>query len=575
MAGPYKDKTGPSVEEAISAGLGEAGLGAPAVTTTTGAPPPIPPTGNPARGFKLGVQAPSWASVPSQADFGQKDTRQDNYDTGLVVTPQQGYAFPALANRQMGNELRKQALAKKVADFNLYSGIGQAHPRYESAWSKYAVGANDQWLQEQADARFGGDRRAAVEWASTDPEGQQAWNRQNTLLEAVATENKATVQDSINTLAKVTGEGMYVPPEKLKLVVEHANAVDHNMMPVKGQSADEFLSRVRNADATMQEIQYVNKVLDPILKDAFSTTTGFDIGSKKVGGKYVLTETETKSFHDAIDHAIEMNPGYVEAYYGGDKEKAKEGIEEYYPISVKKTTKLESPYTPPQQNTSGSAAGPKGAPTEYVVDQTQLPFGLFRARNPDIITKLSEIKTASHPEGYTEDQIQEEIAKRYPDLANKSYPTYPLFDITSEQGRTAQPRPFTDGKESPNMIPTRVMNLDGKLFIVGKAAPEQGARPGDPVSNGGIEQGNYGVERYQDYNSLPDIMVPYEENKGRLSQYFPWIEDAKLRSALGLRTSSFKGDQPAAAGYTIGQEDQGYRYLGGDPTDAQNWKQIK
>lgn len=529
MAGPHQNKTGitPSVDE-----ITQAGLGASVDTTTTGAPPPIPGTGNPARGLDFQVQQPSWVSPPSNDDFGQRDTRKDNYDTGLVVTPQQAFPFPALANRQMANQQRKDALAKKVADFNLYGGVGKAHDRYQTAFNQYATSEMDQGLRDQAEARFGGDMNAAREWAATTPEGQEWWHRLSGTVEAVGQENKATVQDSINTLAKVTGEGFYVPPDKLKMVVEHANAVDHNGMPVKGQGGPgEFLDRVRGAEATMQEIQYVNKVLDPILKDAFRTTVGFNIEDRKVGGKYQLTETETKTFGDAIDHAIDLNPGYVEAYYGGDKERAKAELARYYPTSVKETVKLESPHTPAQSTADG--AGPKGAPTEVVVDQTQLPYGLFRARNPEIIKQLKAVKTPSHPNGYTEDQIQEEIAKRYPDLMNKSYPTYPLFDITSEQGRTAQPRPFVDGKESPHMVPTRVMNVDGKLFIVGKQARESGAVSEDPTSVKGK-----GAAEYQDYNALPDIMVPYEENKGRLAEYFPWVDDAKLRKDLGVNSSA-------------------------------------
>lgn len=535
MAGPYQDKTGitPSVDE-----ITQAGLGASVDTTTTGGAPSIPGMGNPARGLDFQVQQPSWVSPPSNEDFGQRDTRKDNYDTGLVVTPQQGFPFPALANRQTENQKRKDALAKKVADFNLYGGVGKAHDRYQTAFNQYATSEMDQGLRDQAEARFGGDMNAAREWAATTPEGQEWWHRLSGTVEAVGQENKATVQDSINTLAKVTGEGFYVPPDKLKMVVEHANAIDHNGMPVKGQGGPgEFLDRVRGAEATMQEIQYVQKVLDPVLKDAFSTTTGFDIGSKKVGGKYVLTETETKSFHDAIDQAIEMNPGYVEAYYGGDKEKAKAGIEEYYPISVKETVKLESPFDP---SGSSSGSGPKGAPTEYVIDQTQLPVGAFRATDANLVKALKDVRTASHPKGYTEDEIAKEIAGRSPGVIGQSYPSYALFDITSEQGRTAQPRPFTSGNGTKHIVPTRVMNINGKLFIIGKEARESGSVSEDPTTQRGR-----GVSEYQDYNNLPDAIVPYAENKGRLAEYFPWIDDTKLRGALGANTSSPRTDAPS------------------------------
>ena len=537
MAGPHQNKTGitPSVDE-----ITQAGLGASANTATTGAPPPIPGTGNPARGLDFQVQQPSWVSPPSNDDFGQRDTRKDNYDTGLVVTPQQAFPFPALANRQMANQQRKDALAKKVADFNLYGGVGKAHDRYQTAFNQYATSEMDQGLRDQAEARFGGDMNAAREWAATTPEGQEWWHRLSGTVEAVGQENKATVQDSINTLAKVTGEGFYVPPDKLKMVIEHANAIDHNGMPVKGQGGPgEFLDRVRGAEATMQEIQYVNKVLDPILKDAFRTTVGFNIEDRKVGGKYQLTETETKTFGDAIDHALDLNPGYVEAYYGGDKERAKAELARYYPTSVKETVKLESPHTPAQ------GSGSPGTPESGFI-------ATYNAFNPQATgfaenRPTSDNKNPVQPSGQIKLSKLREAGANIPSKAQR-VDEIVFYDETSGKGQFPKPRQMSDGDYMH--ITATVRDQDGKLWVYGKRAKAPGATGASSVSN--LYGGEDDVTSIQEFTQLEDVVKRYDMNKGNVSGAYPGYTEQAIRStmdagvaALPKRAGAQKQAQPS------------------------------
>lgn len=367
MAGPETGLT-PNVDEIVQSGLADAGLGASTATTTTGPAPSVPVPGDPAGGkLNFSVQQPEWAAPPSQADMGQVDVRRGNYDTGLVTTPQFQFPFAALANRQMANQQRKAKLEKDLADFNLYGGIGKAHDRYQSAFGKWGPAQIDARVAELSQA-FGGNKNEAIKFLRTTDEGRAMLARWSKEVESIGQENKGWTDDTIETLARVRTGEQYIPPERLRPLLEYASSVGADGMPVQGVSSGDFLPKMRNVEGQLREIQYIDKVIQPAMANALMTTIGVDISKKRVGGKIQLTSEEKKTYDRAIDYFVDQNEDFVDLYHDGDKAAAKKALESFFPTSIKETVALESPYSAPSSGASSSDGKSwSGAPAEEIV----------------------------------------------------------------------------------------------------------------------------------------------------------------------------------------------------------------
>lgn len=514
MAGPYQNKTGvtPSVEESIGAGL--AGVGAAPVTTTTGAPPPVPGIGNPATGFKIDVQNPTWGYQPSQEDFGQADVRRANYDTGLVETARQAYPFPALANRQMGLQARKDALAKKVADFDLYAGIGKAADPYLRSHGELARRDMDRFVDEIAQA-YQTDRRGAIEQIATNPELKARWKDRAMQWEEVGQQSQALFKDASDLLLSVEANEAYVDPELQQAARELVSGIgtfgsDGKPDVMKQVELGRRYERLASREKLFQE-QVV-----PGLAHAMQVL--HDPGRiDRTNGLIRLTETEQKNFDGLVDQMARR----WTAFGLGSYEENKKYLKDRLPTSTVTDTQLREPAG------AGSASGKAPARFAYQVSETQLPAGAFKGVMP----------SGEQPKAA---------------LSGRSYLTLSLFDIKSDQGQTPQPRPFNDYDKQTYLHPTRIMKVGDKLFIVGKetglprtSATGGGSNPLDILNMGGDEQ-------IQEFKNLPDKLVPYESNEDLISQYFPWLTDAGIREALGAtprKTSSFQTDaQPPVPG---------------------------
>lgn len=382
MAGPYKDKQGVNVDEIMQAGLQGTGVGAP-TSTATASTPPIPSPGNPmngantqtGRGLSIDVTAPEWAWRPTQQDFGQVDVRRGQYDTGMVPTVNVQIPFSALANRQQAINQRKAALEAKMAQYDPYGGIGKAHDRYQYAFNKWATGYIDNKRKELADQMFGGDMRETDKFLGTDPMGQNMLKKWGNTANSVGTTNQAVVQSGIDLLSQVTSKDRYLPPKYLDPLVKVATATGADGMPLPGVDEEEFLRDLYDGEARLQEVQYIDKVIAPTMKEALKTMTGVNIEDKLRGGKLVLTEREEKSFNDALKYIVNSKDGfedYVKPYHGGDKDSALEALKSFYPTSIVQDVTLESPYSPPASSSASAKDGKTwvGNPSRVVMAST-------------------------------------------------------------------------------------------------------------------------------------------------------------------------------------------------------------
>lgn len=540
MAGPFENKTGINVDEIINSGLDATGVGAPVDTATTGAPPSVPSVQNPmdpggtgGQGpgqLRVGVNGPEWAWAPSQQDFGQVDVRRGNYAGGQVPTVNAQMPFAALANRQQAIAKRKDALAAKVAAYDPYGNMGKAHDRYQVAFNNYATKYIDDQRKGLADQMFGGDVAQADKYLATDPQGQSMLRRWGHATEALGQENKTWVDATIKALAD-NAEGKYIPPSRLNQLMEYASAVGPDGMPVQGTDAEEFLAKQRNVETQLREMEYVDKAIAPAMDQALKSMTGFTIAEKrdKRTNKLMLTTTESKSFDDALRHAVNNTPDFVDTYYNGDKDAAFQGLKELYPTSIKETVSFETYGYPPGATGSGADKA-KIQESAYNVSYSQIPPDIFSNRTKKVPMLDSKGKPYMNPDG-TPRMKDQPFEKGISEAAAAEYPTMNLFDIVSGQGRTPVARQFKGITKQGNtgapewMIPTDIVNMAGQLFIIGK-------KSGAPrtSSSGEAEDSPWDT---QSFSQLETTAVPYNGNEKIIEQSFPWLEDAKIKQALG------------------------------------------
>jgi len=534
--GPYIDpRATPSVDEALAPIVAEA------TTSTTGAPPPIPQTRNPMNPqappssgglgpLQVDVQGTEFAWRPTQQDFGQVDVRRGQYDTGQVPTVNVQMPFAALANRQQAIANRKAALAQKVAAFDRYAGLGKAHDRFQSAFNKYAVGEMDRKIGEYAQAMFGGDTKAANIFFATDPEGQRLISRWSSELEGIGATNQAFTQSAIDLLADASLGKKYVPPELMKELEQMSMAMNPDGTPVQGVDAGEFLQRARNLEGRLHEANYVNEVISPAFKQALKTMAGYDIEKKRVGGKYMITETEKKTFDDAIDAYMNSDDGeeYIRLYHGGDKASAEKALKGYFPTSIKEDIRLEAPYSPPSGGSGSKLAA--NSPAAYNVTYTPIPQSVFNRKTK----KGDTVEVFDNPG------------------AQMDFPSITLYNMASDQAtfpRAYEFKTYTgtvnydkDGNRLPSKSeqgrvtahPTDVVNLNGNLWIVARKTTQPRAsavskkQGGDPFSSLGAEGEG---DNIQDFNQLEVVMIPYKGNEAIVEAGFGYTEQG-LKDAL-------------------------------------------
>jgi len=507
MAGPdINNIKGLNVDEAIASGIAAT---APVATSTRPNAPGIPPPEDPTGGFQsnLQVESPQWAGMPSQQDFGQVDVRRGNYNTGIVPTVNVQMPFAALANRQQALGQRKAALDKQVADFDLYSKVGSPDARYAQAFNKYATQGMDRWLSDYATSMHGGDRRAAIRDIATNPEAGRMWMNKSREFQAVAEENKKWMSVAEERLSKhLSGEAVIKDKKALGSLMNYVASVDENRTPVGADGspldAGSFVTTARTAVPEIQRLQYMEQIL-PALENALQTTTGIDIASRRVGGNIVLNSQEVKSW-DAAKKAILKEDERMIDIFDGDYKRAEEFLDSMLPTSVKNDIQFENPYSAPSSSGSGRTP-PPGAMT---VNYARLPQGIWR---------------------------------NFPDAKNvgagMDFPYIPIADVVSGQGKTPHPRAFASpdqGGSEKFLIPERLINIGGELFISGKEAVEPGAGKAASGMSMSFKMDDGNI---QEFKVLGDKVVPYKGNESRIEGYFPWMSPDAI-------SEKFQGTKP-------------------------------
>lgn len=364
--GPYsqENKTGVNIDEVIAAG--NAGVTPMGTDVTTKETPDISTGGGNFNrdqqqgGGRLNVtyEDPTYAWKPTQQDFGQVDPYSFNFDTGNVPVERFQHGFPAIANRQMGLQQRKEAAAQKQAALTqkAQGGGAQPHDRYKIAFNNYAKNTYAEKRRKLAEGVFKGDMAQTDRFLNKDPDGQRLLKEWGTELETIAAENKHWVDASIEALVKHE-KGAYIPPDQLKAIQGFAQSVDSNGMAIQGLDTSEFIPKMRDVETSLRQIEFLDKVVKPAFDDSFSKTTGFNLESKRVGGKYVMTKSEVKSFEEMKDFYMENNEDYVDAIFNGNKAAARKMLDAAFPISVEESKQFISPFQPREPKTPSDDKG--------------------------------------------------------------------------------------------------------------------------------------------------------------------------------------------------------------------------
>ena len=365
--GPYsqENKTGVNIDEVIAAG--NAGVTPSGVDVTTKETTDISTGGGNFNrdqqqgGSKLDItyEDPTYAWKPTQQDFGQVDPYSFNFDTGTVPVARFQHGFPAIANRQMGLQQRKEAAAKKQAALTqkAQGGGAQPHDRYKIAFNNYAKSAYAEKRRKLAEGVFKGDMAQTDRFLNRDPDGQRLLKEWGDGWETLAAENKHWTQASIDFLAKHEKDLSWVPAEQLKAIQDYAQAIGPDGMPVRGIDISEFLPKMRKLESSIRQLDFLKEVIAPAFKDRFAVSTQYNLEDFKVGNKYVMTKEQKESFDGMKQWYLENNEDFVDGIMHGNKAKAKEFLDAAFPIQVTGNQDYIARDWGPQKSESSSGSG--------------------------------------------------------------------------------------------------------------------------------------------------------------------------------------------------------------------------
>lgn len=308
MAGPFLNKTGVNIDEAIGAGLEASGV-APQTSVPTASTPGVPDAGNPlappdtqtGRGGMRGpqFQGPEWAWRPVQEDFGQVDVRRGQYDTGMVPTVNVQLPFAALANRQQATAQKRAALDKKIADFDLYAGIGKAPDPYMPAFGKLARGGMNQFVQEIADALYEGDTAQATRAIATDPELNNRWRARAAEYEELGTRGQYWFKLAQDYVEAYEADPTDKDPEDYRQAMAALQGIGEFGGP-NGPSIEELSQKGRRLESVASRQALFNN-MKPVLDLAMQELQEAGTISREMGNMIGLRETNVKNYDELID----------------------------------------------------------------------------------------------------------------------------------------------------------------------------------------------------------------------------------------------------------------------------------
>lgn len=538
-------------------------------TNTTGAPPAIPapddPTGDQTRAqARPQGMAPMGRPTltPPQLNQDYRYTQRDFYGNNPTITatdpvgrqmyvPSYGEVPYAILGSQM-QELQKQKAANKAKQEALFAPkLNDTAPQYQQEFATQANNTIQDFIQGQIDS-FGGDRSRALDYLTNDPKGKLEYAALTRNLNALSSEVKYVADAALEKQTAVSkGLEKYSTPEE-KEYVERIIRGYSNIGTDKQGDLQQLVNDSRALTRVMSREKYFTENVVPAMNIISQDTES--VGKPYwSGGRWILPVTDRKNYDQAIDgFAREMTIGGQFDHV----DEAKEWLGRFMQPEVKVQAIVRDPIT-----SSSSGESKPTAASLATVDYSQMPANLFRGT-------ITDPKTGKTTEG---------DLKPTPG-ATMEYPTLNLVDVVSGRGQTPFAREFRGRDGVVFMHPTRIMDINGTLFIVGKKTGQQRTAAkkagGDDYSPGGEEEMSP-----QEFNTLPDAIVPYEENKGLIESSFQGLSEKTIKERLGSTPGKVSARQPGGAraqeeatkAPKTGVIENGYKFMGGDPADPKNW----
>lgn len=391
---------------------------------------------------------------------------------------------------------------------------------YQQSFNQLFADMRSDFIQSKAEM-YGSEDQVWREIVN-NPQMANEWSQIQRDAEAVAQSGKWAWDEAKGYLDRAaTGEHLVVPEVK-----KRAEEVYNGLGNLKGTdglpSIRKLLGNIEAFSRDISRDQFIKEYILPHVEKMYQKGST-QVQYKKNGRIAQFEWNDTESLPD--DFYDYLAAQYMALSPGDTKEQAMAYFKKIIPqLHQEKNLQLRT--IPEAGGGSGSGEAVKKG-SDYPLSESKLP------------TFIREDKPKQGEPGYG--VIKNE---------NDKYQTISLTEPVSKKEQIPQTRSFVKNGDDTPMIPLRLMDVDGTLYIVGKESRYTGETSVGGSSGGGRvslddeDETPAAVSSIADFKRLPDIRVPYSGNETVFKEYFPGLDEESVMEIFGSRSKSKKGTAP-------------------------------
>lgn len=445
-------------------------------------------------------------------------------------------AFPdaVFASRLQGISQKRNNIQKAIQSLDPMAGVEDVNaPEYRDSFNRGAMGSINSYIADVYDmwGKEDGQQRLMTPGTEEYKGLRERGNQWTTVARSInqATKNADAIIEGMDGGSLDFDQKLY----------DQAQQVRHRLGMYAGQHDIAALSRELPAlNATVDFYDEVKKdgLMDLLKKSAHvqDTVSLVKSGNLKVPGFTTFLNTkQTRS--DLVDSLTEA---YARRHRNIPRDTIQEFFERAAPSDLEEKVTVKANPRPKGSGKSNEVSDAQ----RYQADATVVPMNAV-----DVYGKPVNLATNANGE---------EVYR----------PTVNLMGFSNKQGKVAAPLEYRSGGNSVFMHPTRAMNVDGEIYIIGKRtgmprtkaeveakgkAEKLSAEQLAKLTKGydDIQEGNTDTEDAQatieHFSTLQDVVVPLSgQNEGLLSQSLG-VDATKLRKALAIHPGNAPVPQPA------------------------------
>lgn len=496
----------------------------------------------PSTRMNVGLQAPQLNPNQVQkqkAEFSNEKPWESRASGGdFIAAPRAGQIpWGIIADRAAQVQKQKAELAEGMK--KMFGGDdfkGKAAPPYEVAYQQYVRQEQDRYVQDWANAKFGGDTKAAIKDLYTNPDSNRQWMAHNRSIAAVGETNKYKWDKYEELQQEVNDNKAWVSRDTQAALDEFLNVNPYSSGKTAAQLADGY----KQLEHKVGRDKLWNDTYLPRIKEEFDTLQqqGKVITS---GGRKFLSETETRSLDRLKEQTIR---DMVKKYGVGEEADIRQYVDANMPrYEVTKMDEL----------SLGSSGGSSQAPADKVWTSP-------------VQVNMANTDTGG---GLVETVSGNGVKRRTP--AVQSISVGHIVDGRQEQFSKATQ--FRDGNTPVKMIWTGIdRGADGSVMLVGYDPASIDTDTN--VDDLNMEIGDLSAKiRKDEKYGTPAKGETEDEFKARLADQKKRRSDllAKVRStekAVQKRMVPLKGNEGVADGLLGGRLQQELAKFGGAPASS-------